>query len=50
MDSDFLGVFVFSPIVKDRNFTLITLSSLNLITKFKNDQTFKSDLVGYYKL
>jgi len=37
----------FSPVIKDRNLSLIPLSSLNLITNFKNDKIVKTNLEGF---
>jgi len=44
INSNSLGVSVFTPVVKDRNFSLIPLSTLNLIIKFKNVKTLKKRL------
>jgi len=40
----------FSPVVKDKNISLIPLLSLDLNTEFKNDIILKTDLVGSYNL
>jgi len=45
-----LGISLFSPVVKDGNFSLIPLSSLNLIKFNNHGKIHKTDLVGSYNL
>jgi len=40
----------FPPVNKHKNFSIIPISSLKLITKFKNDKILKTDFVGSYNL